>query len=330
MAAGYTHAPRFVHGYALETDLTTQNAGMCRWAYCTKDGREYFLKQFLSPKYPPMDGKLSQELVNSMRAQAERFYSERYRFYKKLYECRTGNIVVILDFFREGSFYYIVTERVHGPYLTIEEIARMSEDSKRVLLRSVLYSMAEVHDRHIVHADLKPDNIMVKTTAKNFCTAKLIDFESSFFANEAPDEVEGDQVYFSPEAVLRNNEEEVAVTEKADIFALGVLFHQYWTGRVPEFDTEEYNYISEAVLDGAEVTLDPDIPPDVRVLLQQMLRREPEQRPSARTLLRELQQERKPPEPKPKTEPGPVWTPPQTKPNPSGAIVWRSAGDDDL
>ena len=98
-----------------------------------------------------------------------------------------------------------------------------------------------------------------------------------------PGEITGDQVYFSPEALLHNMGRPVAVTEKADIFALGLLFHQYWCGTLPGFDREEHRYANEALLEGDSLLLNiPALPGDVRALLDRMLALDPAERPSAR------------------------------------------------
>ena len=124
---------------------------------------------------------------------------------------------------------------------------------------------------------------MVRRTAEGYCTAKIIDFDAGFFSDDPPGEITGDQVYFSPEALLHNMGRPVAVTEKADIFALGLLFHQYWCGTLPGFDREEHRYANEALLEGDSLLLNiPALPGDVRALLDRMLALDPAERPSAR------------------------------------------------
>ena len=271
-----------INGYRLTRELSNANAGMCQWGFAEKNGHEYFIKQFLKPKYPGNEVSLSPELVERMRKLATAAFQKRKRFYDRLRECRTGNNVVVEDYFRFGSFYYAVTDRVRGPYLSVEEISELSEGKKRVLIRAILFNVMQFHEKGIVHSDLKPDNIMVRRTAEGFCTAKIIDFDSGFFSQEPPEEIIGDQVYFSPEALLHNMGKNVPVTEKADIFALGLLFHQYWTGALPDFDRGENRYANEALLEGSPLRLDEKLPEDVRALLTQMLAPEPETRPSAR------------------------------------------------
>lgn len=273
-----------INGYRLTKPFTTSNAGMCQWTFAQKDGHDYFIKQLLFPKYPTEAAKktLSKAMIESMAAEATEFYTRRRRFYEKLYECRTGNVVVVLDFFREKEFYYLVTERVIGNLLSIEDIAALSDEKKRTLFKAVLYSIIQLQERGIVHSDLKPENIMVRQTSGGFCTAKLIDFDSGFFEYEVPDEIIGDQRYLSPEALLRNDEREAVVNVRSDVFALGLLFHQYWTGSMPGFDREQFDSAAEALLNDASLTIDSSIPEDISALIASMLELEQEKRPLAR------------------------------------------------
>lgn len=273
-----------INGYRITTPFTNSNAGMCQWAFAHKNGHDYFIKQLLFPKYPTLaaEKKLSSGIVNAMRAEANEFYTQRKQYYDRLFECKTGNVVVVQDFFREGEFYYTVSERMRGPFLTIPEVSRLTEEKKRTLLKAILYSIIPIHDRGIVHSDLKPENIMIKQTAEGFCTAKLIDFDSGFFEYEIPDEIAGDQRYFSPEAILRNDERDVPIGVKSDIFALGLLFHQYWCGKFPEYNRSEYDSASIALLNHSSLVIDPSIPLDIKSLISRMLAKYQDKRPTAR------------------------------------------------
>jgi serine/threonine protein kinase len=281
----------YINGYRLLGELTTENAGMCRWTFAEKDGRGYFLKQFLRPKYPEQDGPLSPELAERMRRNATACYARRRVFYDRLRECRAGGNVVAEEYFRWGSFYYLVTERVFGPFLSGDQIATLPEDQKRTLLERILYSVMQFHERGIVHSDLKPDNILVAWAESGFREVRIIDFDSGFFRGEAPEEIVGDQVYFSPEALLHNLGRRIPVTEKADLFALALLFHQFWCGALPDFDREKYRYASEALLDGGRLEMRA-LPVDIRELLRRMLAVSPAVRPTAREAWEQLMETR--------------------------------------
>lgn len=276
-----------VNGYQIRKPFSSENAGFCRWAIGEKHGRAYFIKEFLSPKYPADDCGLSEKTIAKKRAECEKFYNRKAKLYQAIQQCRTGNVVIIQDFFREGSKYYAVTEQVKAENLSLSQIAALPENKKMTLIRAILYSFSVLHSKAIVHSDVKPDNILVKRTENGFYTGKIIDFDASFLETEAPEEIAGDQVYLAPETRRRMMEEPVSVTTKADIFALGILFHQYWCGELPGCP-KEYDYLFEAVLDGAEVTLSEKLPEGLREQIGRMLLENPERRPGAEQILREL------------------------------------------
>lgn len=276
-----------VNGYQIRKPFSSENAGFCRWAIGEKHGRAYFIKEFLSPKYPADDCGLSEKTIAKKRAECEKFYNRKAKLYQAIQQCRTGNVVIIQDFFREGSKYYAVTEQVKAENLSLSQIAALPENKKMTLIRAILYSFSVLHSKAIVHSDVKPDNILVKRTENNFYTGKIIDFDASFLETEVPEEIAGDQVYLAPETRRRMMEEPVSVTTKADIFALGILFHQYWCGELPGCP-KEYDYLFEAVLDGAEVTLSEKLPESLREQIGRMLLENPERRPGAEQILREL------------------------------------------
>lgn len=279
-----------INGYALLDDFTTANAGMCKWGFAKKNGHEYFIKEFLSPKYPMDESLLGPELTKKMRESADAFFYKKKAYYGRLAACRTGNVMVNLDFFRHGAKYYAVTDKVCGDTLEIADIAKLSEDSKRTLIMSILYSMSKVHKAGIVHSDLKPENILVRKTESGYCTAKIIDFDAGFLEESVPNVIEGSQNYFAPEAVLKTNGKEIAVTTKADVFALGLLMHQYWCGKMPDFP-DSYHYVSEAVLNNKPVVIDSRIPKEIGNLINRMLSQNASDRPTAEEVWKQLRGE---------------------------------------
>ena len=78
---------------------------------------------------------------------------------------------------------------------------------------------------------------------------------------------------------------EVSIDEKIDVFALGIIFHQLWTGKLPQTDND-YNYIFEAVLDDCAIRLSNAIPDVHRDLITKMLSKLPNDRPSAMEVLK--------------------------------------------
>ena len=260
--------------YRLTTQLTSQNSGFSVWGYGIKNGREYFIKQFLSPKYPENDNISSPQRLQKRLALCEDFEYSKRRLYQTLNRCSDGNALRVHEFFRVGPNYYISTQKITAPSWDIERIAALRDVDKRRLCATIAHAVASFHEGGLVHADLKHTNILFSHGTSGIMTAKVIDFDSSFLETNPPlpgEEIIGDQVYFSPEACLHIWGEEVPLTCKMDVFALGVLFHQYFTGKLPAFDEENFCYPGEAVANGEMLTLAPELPAPLAQLLGSML-----------------------------------------------------------
>ena len=271
-----------INGYQLTTPLSNVDAGFCKWGFAEKNGKEYFLKEFLKPKYPTDPSLFSPKQYQRMLKICKEYEERRSRFFTALNECMTGNVVTTADFFRVKSRYYLTTEKIDAASISVEEIAGMSMEKRGIIAKVLVDSVRRLHENGIVHGDLKPTNILIKHTKGGFYTAKLIDFDNSFFEHEAPktgEEINGDMVYFAPEAILHINGEDVKITRKIDVFAIGVLFHQYFAGSLPKFDTTKNSYISGAVLNGDEIILAGKLPDDLQALIRKMLAKDPDDRP---------------------------------------------------
>ena len=71
------------------------------------------------------------------------------------------------------------------------------------------------------------------------------------------------------------NGSKTPLTTAVDIFALGLIFHQYLTGKLPVF-SPAYHYAFEALLNGDALTVASEIPKPLQNLICTMLQRDPE------------------------------------------------------
>ena len=280
----------YIHGYRLLQPLQNRDAGFSRWTIAERGGREYFFKEFMDPIYP-VDPGLSDMLRERRRRECEAFERQRKRLYAAIGNGSDGNAVRIVDFFRHGSHYYVVTPRVIKARITMADVVRQPLHRRALLCRSMAHTVLRLHRLHIVHSDIKETNIILCPAANGNLTTKLIDFDASFFEDDPPrseDELGGDQVYLAPEACRFLCGEEVQLTCAMDVFSLGLLFHQYLAGKLPDFDTENCYYAHEAVLDGEPLTVAPYLDAPLRDMLQRMLACEPEDRCSLEEVFRTL------------------------------------------
>ena len=234
-----------INGYNLMAPLGNNNAGFSCWTFALRDGKEYFLKEFMNPAYP-MDESISPELRGKIIRICEEYEKKMKKIYGEINRVSDGNLVRIKEFFRCDSRYYVTTERVVGKKLTPEELQEYPFETRLMLCRTVAHAVMKLHEAHIVHSDIKWDNVIIKETADGKLTGKVIDVDDGFFESDPPregEELRGDQVYLAPESCLFMCGEPARLSCKLDVFALGILFHQYLTGELPEFDVEEQEYI---------------------------------------------------------------------------------------
>lgn len=269
-----------INGYKLLEPFQNKNAGFCRWTYGEKNNKVYFLKEFLDPVYP-MEETLTIELRNHMIEGCKLYQDSKVNLYEAINNASDGNLIRIAEFFRCDSHYYVATEKVTNAADTEEELRELPFDSKLLLCKTIAHSMMRLHEAHIVHADIKESNIIIKKTSTGAFVGKIIDHDSSFSENDPPkyeDELCGDQVYLAPEACQFICGEKVELSCKLDVFALGLLFHKYLTGDLPSFDKKEYDYAFEAVLDDKKLGIADNLPGTVATMLDGMLQCDPADR----------------------------------------------------
>lgn len=138
------------------------------------------------------------------------------------------NIVNVYDVGEENGIYYIVMELVEGITLKkyIEKKARLSVKEAVSIAIQVSMGIEAAHNNHIIHRDIKPQNIIISKEGK----VKVTDFgiAKAATSNTITSNVMGSVHYTSPEQARGGYSD-----EKSDIYSLGVTMFEMLTGRVP-------------------------------------------------------------------------------------------------
>lgn len=271
--------------YQKITELSNNNAGTCMWCYAIRGGQEYFIKKFPQPKYPTSDSEASPKLVAKKLERCKKFEQKKLKMYRAVNEISDGNVVRIADFFRVDAQYYMAMPRIKSVDMSPEEISKLPEHDKRRICTVIAHAVAQLHSAQFVHFDIKHENIMFTYSRAHKLTAKLIDYDEGFFEDTPPtcsEEVGGSWPYFSPEAWILMDGGSAKLSSKLDVFALGVLFHQYYTGRLPGYDENRFRSVGDAVKAGQKIDISKNMPVDIRYLISQMLMANPDIRPTAR------------------------------------------------
>lgn len=138
------------------------------------------------------------------------------------------NIVNVYDVGEEGGIYYIVMELVEGITLKkyIEKKARLSVKETVSIAIQVCMGIEAAHNNHIIHRDIKPQNIIISKEGK----VKVTDFgiAKAATSNTITSNVMGSVHYTSPEQARGGYSD-----AKSDIYSLGITMFEMLTGRVP-------------------------------------------------------------------------------------------------
>ncbi len=293
MGSSSGEEPKFkpfdICGFTLKQPLTTKNSGFSKWGFCTKNGQKYFIKQFLTPVYPDDNVEISPAIKNRKCKECMEWFEKKNHIYNIICDAQNGNIIAPIRFFKDKSHFYIITECVPKCRLKFSDIHSMLPLQRHILLKVIASCFSTLSFKGIVHADMKPENIMFKETVSGFYTAKIIDFDASYTVDNAPfgDDVQGTPEYFAPESFLALAEERVKLSPKVDVFALGIIFHEMLCGHKPTFN-KEYDYVYEAVLNDDKINLDKKISVGYQNIIVNMLKKNPDERWSASKVFNRL------------------------------------------
>ena len=307
-----------VHGYEITGDWNQANEG--KWACATKAGKSYFVKQYTNHYTEPDASKIgkvfSEASYNSQLEAFNKFKAKRNLLNVTLKRIagQGGNIVFPLDYFVYDHHYTEVSD-LYSDHLTDDEIVTLTPSQKHLLLKSLASTLNAIHHLGIVHGDIKPSNVICTKNKIGTFVLKLIDFGAAFFSNDkpsAPSEYSGDPCYASPELgqLWMSKEDEDAdpqeyidaLSEKSDIFALGILFHFFLTGESPTYQGVDIAgvfhgrsasniYPFEILLNGGTLGLSENIDdPRYAAIIPKMLELDPEKRPTCSEVLRALNQ----------------------------------------
>ena len=156
----------------------------------------------------------------------------------------------------EGST-YLSMEYVDGEDLAslLRRIGRLPQDKALEIARQLCAGLAAAHDKGVIHRDLKPGNIMLDGQGR----LRITDFGLAGVAGEVKDIRSGTPGYMAPEQ--QSGQE---VTARSDIYALGVVLHEVFTGKRPSADSTH-----------------PDLAPEVDRVIRRCLAEDPAKRPAS-------------------------------------------------
>lgn len=205
------------------------------------------------------------------------------------------NVMALYSSGEDKTGYYQIIELITGPNLQgiIDSVLPAVNDFIE-LARQALSGLHAMHEKSIIHCDIKPDNIMLTLLTNGGVQVKLIDFGLARFIgfDEELNEQEREEIFGTPEFVSPELLEGKPPTTQSDLYALGHVFYYLLAGH-PAFEKPKLDDVLRAHLNEQPVnliTIRPDIGLELNNWVHQFIERYPEARhPSAETALLELQ-----------------------------------------
>ncbi len=185
------------------------------------------------------------------------------------------NVVGVYDVNQADGIYYIVMEYVDGITLKkyIDRNGKLPVKEATSIAIQIAQGIDAAHNAHIVHRDIKPQNVLISREGK----IKVTDFgiARTTTANTISSDILGSVQYISPEQARGGQ-----VDNRTDIYSFGIVYYEMVTGQLP-FDGDStvsiaLKHIQENVPLVSDVV--PGIPNSVSRIIEKCTQRKPDRR----------------------------------------------------
>lgn len=136
------------------------------------------------------------------------------------------NVCKVFDIGDINGKHFLSMEFIDGDDLSqlLRRIGRLPSDKAVEISRQICFGLHAIHDAGILHRDLKPANVIIDSNGK----ARITDFGiAGIEADISKKEISiGTPAYMSPEQITGRE-----VTTKSDIYSLGLLLYEIFTGK---------------------------------------------------------------------------------------------------
>ncbi|MDA2913585.1 tetratricopeptide repeat protein, partial [Acidobacteriia bacterium AH_259_A11_L15] len=193
-----------------------------------------------------------------------------------------AHIATIFDVLEQDGELFLVMEYVEGETLRQRLRRPLGIEPLLAIAVQCTEGLVAAHQRGLVHRDIKPENIMLTPTEQvkilDFGVAKQLpqrDKDSTIESAQSTGGPSGTPGYMAPEVLLEKDSD-----GRADIFSLGVVFYEAFTGRHP-FRAQGFLATSDRVLHGVPLRitlLNPRVPAELERIVTKMLAKRAEER----------------------------------------------------
>ncbi len=200
------------------------------------------------------------------------------------------NIVTVYDMGQSEGHLYMAMELLEGKDLRtlIEQPGELDLEGRLRVMIEISRGLGYAHSRGVIHRDVKPANILVTTSG----LVKILDFGLARLGTARSitrrGVILGTPDYMSPEQASGRT-----VDPRSDIFSLGSVFYEFLTLEKP-FAGRTLHSVLYQILSRKEtpmLTLNPDLPARLAMIVHKMLDKTPEARPESMEIVTQALEE---------------------------------------
>ena len=188
------------------------------------------------------------------------------------------NIVTVHDVGSDGQTNYIVMEFIDGSDLkkVIRAYGTLPLPRALNFAISICAGLGYAHRSKIVHADVKPQNILITQDD----VVKITDFGIAQVLSETQPQTRADVVWGSPHYFAPEQAQGEKPTAAADVYSIGIVMFEMLTGRLPYMGTNQQElamaHINADIPDVRE--FNPNVPEPIARIVHKAMSKKPNDR----------------------------------------------------
>jgi len=279
--------------YKLQHAIGQGSYGIVKLAYNKDDDVQYAMKILSKKKLKRKGGIFGRKLPNrqapggAIRKPSENPLQKVYReiaIMKKLDHPNVTKLVEVLDDPEDDNLYMVFELLKEGEVLVVPTDNPMSEKEAWLAFRDVVHGLEYLHYQKIIHRDLKPSNLLRADSGEvkiaDLGVSNEFDGTDALLTNTA-----GTPAFTPPESISHKPGDEPYSGKTADIWSLGVTLFSLVYGKVPFHDENIVALYNKIRTQELHLPNEPDISPELKCLITQMLDKDTVNRISLRDIM---------------------------------------------
>lgn len=225
-----------------------------------------------------LDREVALKILSKTLIQDKSFIERFRREARSAGQLNHPNIIQVHEVDNLGDIHYFSMEFVSGGSVQdlLRDKGKLSVEEALPVVIDVAKGLQFAEKKHIVHRDIKPDNLMLTETGRvKICDLGIAESLMERGAIEQQEGVFGSPHYIAPEQAAGDD-----IDHRVDLYSLGATFYRLLAGRTP-FSGKSSKEIMRKHIDEEPVPLketDPTIPDRVCKVIEKMMAKDPNQR----------------------------------------------------